>query len=287
MSSPQAAAVQPPNRERFALFNTLYVPINRPGPLHNIAAQAFRHYALYMWLVTHRQEEGISDAEVDAMTTEAEGMITNLDRNGPSSVYLALKDGYTTTPSTSTRVTERLILLALMAERPHLIPSIISAFPRGLDPIRLQKLLRPWTDPATFISQEAAIVEREPLDESQGSVLRSIAALGRIRVLHNIALRSAVKARYALLSIIADPYVFGEASLAEVTNLVTRCESLLIVNKSLYAPLEIPITTLRYNLNAVSGLLQRGSAISQDAIRRLRLILGVLDASDTLIAKLS
>lgn len=318
--APPPALVVDSRRVRFNFYSSLTVPTDGIMSLRDIASYALRHYALFNWLVTHRQPlyiDAPSDAEVNSMVVGADGMLSALRTGGPASVFLTLEGGYDAAPSGLTQVTERLIILALMADRPALIPEILQLFPEVADPVRLGALLQPWTNAnldayasnygisasaqkqivATRSDQTGFTGIRQPERLSPPTSLlanlpaygplRALAALGRVRVMQNLVLQDAVRARYAMVTIIADPHVFGPASLGDIMSLVTKCESALLTNKALYLPVREAVNMLRHNLDVVRSVLQQGAAVSQDAIRRLRLLLGVLTATDTQMQKIA
>lgn len=264
-------------------------------PLSDIAQYALQHYALFIWLVTHAQPDfldGPDPGEVKAMVASGAILTSKLEKGGPSSIYLVLKDAYIADPlqqNLTIRPTERLVLLALMAERPQLIRKILAIFPETGDPLRLAALLQPYTDPyldsyaPQFLRASPGILGNLPND----GILTAIAALGRIRLMQNLLLRDAVKARYALDAVIVDPHIFTPNSLAEIEGLLVKIENIRLANTSLYIPTTEAISTLRANYEKVLGVVSVGAAITQDAVRRLRLILGIVNASDALFDKLA
>ncbi len=265
---------------RLDLFDSLTVKlsVNEVLPLSEIAVYTFQQYALFCWLVTHRQptfSDGVTDSQVDDMIKNSEAGVTKLRDNGPASIYLVLRDAYTPEP----QATERLILLALMAERPSMIPMIIKTFPETQDPLRLVAVLQPYTNRRLETVEDIKIPGT--------GVLQALASLGRVRRMQNLLLRDAVRVRYAMATIMADPHLFGTSSLTEVQAIVSGIENSIISNRALYQPLIGAIETLKINLSKVKGVLSIGAGITQDAIRRLRLLLGVLNTTDTLFDKMS
>ena len=231
--------------------------------------------------------DGPTEREVDEMINDADSTIRKLATNGPSSVYLALKDGYTTRPTgISTQTTERLILLALLADRMELIPKILSIFPEASDPLRLTELLVPYSN-SDLDSYAKTYASPESRGIPKSGILTAIAALGKLRIMHNLVLQDAVRARFGLVTIVADPFAFSPASLSEITALILKIDTTTTANRDLFIPLQEPITMLKRNYEEVKKIVQRGAVITQDAIRRLRLLLGVIDASDKLFDKMT
>src|SRR6185437_17132284 len=113
----------------------------------------------------------------------------------------------------------RLLILALMADRPGLIPGILKAFPEAKDPILLAKILRPYTD------ANLPAYEEDYLKGTSGysgappgnPIWDALRSLGKIRVYQNRMLRDMVTARYMMVSIIADPHVYNPSSLTEIS----------------------------------------------------------------------
>jgi hypothetical protein len=257
------------------------VPTDGTIPLNDIAFYAFRHYALFAWLVERQQPtfpDGPTVPEVAEMVDGGNTLVSKLTKNGPSSIYLALKDGYSNPPP---QVTERLILLALMAERPSLIPNIIRVFPGTRDPLLLRSVLRPYTN------SDMTAYESDPPISIGDKLIRAIYEMGKIRLQQNQLLRFAVKARYGMVTVLADPSLFGTSSLGEIGDLVSRIDMLQISNPVLYSGFSNIISILKLNFEKVKGVVNVGAGITQDAVRRLRLLLNTINASDALFDKLS
>lgn len=304
-SSPKPPSKAGPPRVRFDYYNSIRIPTEKIIPLTEMAVYAFKHYALFTWLGTHRQPmypDGPTDDEFDVMLQGTSKLISDLSKNGPSSIFLALQGGYNNTPgSIFTMATDRLVLLALMAERPHLIPKILRTFPEATDPLRMAALLEPFTNSdlnsyaKTYGVVPSAKTAPLPYDQTASILstlptsgpLAAIAALGRLRIMHNLVLQDAVRARYGMVAILADPHVFSPGSLNDITAMVLRAETTMLGNGALYTPLRDTIVMLKRNLEVVKSVVSQGAAITQDAIRRLRLLLGVLNASDTLFDKMT
>lgn len=90
-----------------------------------------------------------------------------------------------------------------------------------------------------------------------------------------------------MVSVMADPATFNLSSLTEIQTLISQVEASLTSNPTLYSPFRSLIATLRLNFEKVKNAVSMGTAITQDAIRRLRILLGVVQATDTLMDKLS
>lgn len=283
------------SRIRYDLYQRFSIPDTGTSTLSNLAAYAFQHYALFVWLVTHPQPrylDGPTTTEITSMINEANKKVLELEDKGPSSIALALKGGYTENPLNDKAV-ERMVLLALIAERPKLLPQIFQLFPETRDPIRLSALLRPYLDSHVERYQDS-YANPGPKGGSgisatlpESGILKAIAALGKVRLLQNIMLRDMIRVRYAMITIMADPYVFGTSSLGEIKSIISKIDTTLAANTALYIPLLPAINTLKSNFDEVQNVLSTGAAITQDALRRLRLLLGVLNASDSLFDKMA
>jgi hypothetical protein len=82
-----------------------------------------------------------------------------------------------------------------------------------------------------------------------------------------------------MIEVIADPHIYAPGSLVEISSLITKIEGEIALSSSndIYAPLSLALDMLKTNFQKVRGLINVGAAIRQDAIRRLKLLLGVLD----------
>lgn len=178
-----------------------------------------------------------------------------------------------------------------MAERPQLIPKILRMFPETTDPLRLSALLQPWTNPhLEQYGEDYAESQSRPTILSNlppHGLLRGISSLGRLRVTQNMFLKKAIQARYGMVSIMVDPSAFGPNSLGEIIAVIHDLDSRSLSNPVLYSPYRELLATLKQNFEKVRTVVSMGAAITQDAIRRLRLLLGVTNATDALFDKLS
>ena len=298
-----------PTAIRLNLFNKLTIPTSGVMALSEIALYALQHYAMFVWLVDHqasRFSDGLSEGEIANLVSGSETIVNDLKAKGPASIFLALNGGYKSNIVTTTYATHRLLLLAMLADRPALIPTILRAFPEVGDRLQLAALLQPFTDSrlddyskdyavppraadakigavSTSFSPNASILSNLP----KHGILRALAALGRLRIMQNLVLRNAIRVRYAMISVMADPHVFGPSSLGEMSALMAEIDNTVTSSPNLYIPIAGTIEMLKRNFEVVSGLLAQGAAISADSIRRLRLMLGVLNASDTLFDKIA
>ncbi len=285
---PPAKPTIPPKSEKtrvqMDMYNILSIPTSGVIILADIAGIAFQDYALFTWLVTHRQEDGYDDGptnqEVDVMVGEGVATVSKLENNGPASIFLILQGAYTKKPLQN-EATERLILLALIAERPQLVSKVLRIFPEVRDPILLTSVLQP------YINHHLEQYEKN-LPELQGhGIIQAIGTMAKARLMQNQILRDALRARYAMVSVMADPHVFGTSSLTDIEVLVSRVESIIAANRALYTPLLEAVARLKDNFIKVQGVVRTGAAITIDAIRRLRLVLGVMNASDTLFDRMT
>lgn len=271
-------------RIRMDVYKSLPIPTAGVTSLADLAEAVFQKFALFTWLVTHRAPaypDGPTDDEADAMIEEGKKIAAQLDAQGPASMALILRGAFIQNPLRN-QATERLILLAMIAERPQLITQVLRTFPEASDPILLTALLEPYVN--SHLEQYVNLPQPAIKDHN---MMQGIATMAKVRQLHNVLLRDAVRARYAMVSVMADPYLFGTSSLTDIAALISKIDSVVNANGALYAPLTEAISRLKINFEKVKGVVSIGAGITIDAIRRLRLALGVMSASDALFDKMT
>lgn len=266
-----------------------------------MAAVAYQYYAMFLWMMSRRAPlfpDGVTKEDISEIMKGVPGVLRKLEEKGPSSILLALDGGLVEDPRAfeTNMSVERLILLALLAERPHLIPRIIETFPTG-DPTTLAMLLEPFLNPnlETYAARYMNLDGKTP--GSPATVLAQkaeardvrygIAALGRIRIQQNLVLRNAVRARYCMVEAVTDPHVFTPASLSETESLVTLVQTALTTNPALYTPLQGVASTLKRNFELTKTTLVSNTALTEEAKRRLRLLLSTMNTVDLLFEKMT
>lgn len=282
-------------KTRLKMFNSMSIPTGGSVPLQEVAVSAFRYYAMFTWLVT----SGYGNTIIGKF----KGAIANLRDNGPSSVYVTLDrgaDDKSPASGMATRVnaTDRLILLALIADRPELIPATLRVFPDGVsNPALLSLLLEPYTNSSMIPPDESGTINvrrrytglsiqelltdkvraKTPFEEAVSVITklplyRGIAVLSRLRENQNAVLRDMIRVRFALISALADPSVFSPASLTQVDGLVARAETAVLSSPEVYSDLRPALDMLKRNLEMVRGTVTRSAVITKDAVRRLRIL---------------
>lgn len=281
------------NELRLTLFDSIRVPTGSSLPLSEIAVQAFKHLALYTQLIVNKHStEGPTDEQVKKMQSSSERLIGKLRDEGPSSIYTVLKGAYTDKPLGVNEGTERLILLCLMAERPSLIPRILSEFPQVTDPITIGHLLEPYTNPDMDAYLETYATAQDPLFSSLRSGIRKgIASMGKLRLQQNILLRDMIKVRYSLVNVVVDPSIFSVRSLEFLQPIIQKIKDIGATpqdqSQTIYSKFKPAAELLLADYESVLNLLKATDANIKDAVRKLNLVLSTMKQSDILFDKLS
>lgn len=197
----------------------------------------------------------------------------------PSSILIIFpREAFTDTPILAT---QRLILLALIADRAQLIPRLIQNFGLPDEPLLTTQLLEPYVnnDISQYADNYLSSSEKWTTVTGKDKVFSGIGAMGRLRIRQNLIIRDALRARYTLIEVIADPFTYVPDSLRETGSLITKCEISLQTEPGIYSPLKKLIDTLRRNYDIVRNHLTFGESVSQDILRKLRVLLGVFNES--------
>lgn len=174
--------------------------------------------------------------------------------------------------------TERLVVLALLAHKPQLIPAIVERYPpsAGLS-VLLSQLLEPYTNDNldSYASTFGGEFQQNP-DFTNSDILKEIANQGVTRIKQNSLIKDLLRARYGLLIVAADGFSFTPSSLREVGSLITKCEITEKQNETDLGVLLPSIQMMRGNYDYVESMLVFKESATQDAARKLKLLLDIV-----------
>ncbi len=306
-------------RDIYREYQSIRLVVNRGDPISDIAEQVFRLYFVYVsiryiTLVEQKIEEGVvtrreqlssptthilgndEDEELlrrrvievdNNIHSKGEVVLQKVLRDRVPSLFFVMENAFSaTTQLAETYPIQRLLILAILTKRLELVKIVIQTFPGIIDLNLINRLLQPFIDPNvdSYAQQylslfEPKIVPTNPVERLNNAII----TLGKIRIRQSIMLRKLIAARYQLVQVISSPNLFDPSSLSSVNRLLTEVRvELKGEDTREFTPFNNILNVTADNYDRVNALMEVGNLVTKQAMRRLDLLLTVVQRTASL-----
>jgi len=295
-----------PVRDLYEEYTSIRIDIPQGITLMEASEQLLRFYFVYAALrnmaetASYEQLGNAADAALLRSKLDGSANVGNLNKlhdKGKgilkslegrfSSLYFILDGAFSNDSKIiQTFPIQRLLILAILTRRLTMLPTIVKTFTNLVNPVALQRILRPYVDPAVDLYKDEYLLQKTdkfdvPLEQLFNNTLIE---LGKVRINQNIMIRNLIRVRYLLLQCIASPHLFTPASLAGVNRLLTEVRIVLKGDDTReFTPLNDILNTTAINYDRVSAILEVGNAITRESVRRLDALLTIVRKTDKIL----